>query len=185
MTPAAKIATGLLLAFCAFRLNGFDVLFDPAGWMCCATGLGQLRRSGDDLPGLAGRVAVAMAWVSAAAWLFPVAADGESVVRQVIGLANGGGGLVAVWLVAEVVIARLRASTREFGAGLLDVLRWAVSGLGAMALLIEYGYGDLGGTVVISWFGALVAMIVALYRWAHLPCLAPEPSPAGRPPGVR
>ncbi|WP_344860510.1 hypothetical protein [Planomonospora alba] len=54
----------------------------------------------------------------------------------------------------------------------LDVLRWAVAGMGALGALAGYGYAELGPAVLLAWFAAVVALIAVLYRSAGLPCLS-------------
>ncbi|MEV0620804.1 hypothetical protein AB0I81_46290 [Nonomuraea sp. NPDC050404] len=178
MQPVAKIATGLVLVFGAVRFNGFDLLFDPVGWALCVAGLDQLRRSDRDLPGRAMLVAVVMIFVSLFATLAVPAITEESMATQVIGLANGGGGLVAVWLITDAVIQRLRGHGDVARVARLDVLRWAVAGLGAIVMLAERGDAVLGDVVLIGWLSAVVVLVVVFYRWAGLPCLAAVRRPA-------
>ncbi|AWS40088.1 hypothetical protein [Streptosporangium sp. 'caverna'] len=181
MRPVAKIATGFVFAFGALRFNGLDLLFDPVGWGLCASGLFQLQRSADDLFGRAGFFAVAMVCISLVAMLrldmnpsYPLMV---SSVKHVIGIAGTAGALIAVWLSVEAVIRRIRPCGDISGAALLDVLRWAVAGLGVLGILAEYGYADLGFVPAIAWFAAIVVLIVVLYRSAHLPYLSPTWEP--------
>ncbi|MEV1248942.1 hypothetical protein [Nonomuraea sp. NPDC049750] len=200
MPPLARIATGFVFTFGALRFNGFDLLFDPAGWLLCASGLSKLRRSLDDPFSRARSLAVAMACVSFIAMI----ASGERPSRslavspitftQLIGIANTLGALLAVWLIAEAIIRRIRPCGDISGAVLLDVLRWAVAVLGVLGMLAGYGYADLGPITAIAWFATVVALIVVLYRSAHSPYLSPtweDPvresagtAGEGRPPGA-
>jgi hypothetical protein len=44
-------------------------------------------------------------------------------------------------------------------------------------MLAGYGYAALGGFIAFSWFAAIVALVVVLYRSARLPCLSPAQGP--------
>ncbi|MEU6739981.1 hypothetical protein [Streptosporangium sandarakinum] len=177
MRPVTKIATGFVFAFGALRLNGFDLLLDPVGWGLCASGLYRLRRSGDD--------PFATAWVSAVAMIcvsFVILAVSSGVLghdrtvsyfAQVIGIAGTVGAPLTVWLAVDAVIRRIRPGGETATADLLDVLRWAVAGLGAMAGPAQYGYVGLGTAVGVVWFAAVVSLIIVLYRSARLRCLSP------------
>ncbi|MFE3455553.1 hypothetical protein ACFXJ8_42235 [Nonomuraea sp. NPDC059194] len=167
--PVAKIATGFVFAFGALRFNGFDLLLDPVGWGLCASGLSQLQRSADDPFGRARIAAVAMACMSLVTM---IASD-----SQAIGIANTVGALIAVWLVVDAIIRRIRPSGEIARAALLDVLRWAVVGLGVLGLLAGYGYADLGPVTLVAWFASLVTLVVVLYRSARLPSLSPQWEP--------
>jgi hypothetical protein len=176
MRPVAKIATGFVFAFGALRFNGFDLLIDPVGWGLCASGLSQLQRSADDPFGRAMFFALAMACTSFVA-MVPLNVNPSSPlmvssIKHVIGIAGTAGALIAVWLSVEAVIRRIRPWGDISRAALLDVLRWAVAGLGALGMLTEYGYADLGFVPVIAWFAAIVVLVVVLYRSAHLPYLS-------------
>ncbi|MFI9593493.1 hypothetical protein [Nonomuraea sp. NPDC052265] len=167
MRPVTKITTGLVIAFGALRFNGLDLLFDPVGWGLCAAGLLSLQRPGD-------------AFARARSWAFcmvPVSLVGvlasgapmDEPVRQVIGVANTAGSLITVWLIADALMTRMRARGDNSQAALLDVLRWAVAGLGAAGLLAGYGYAELSPVLLVAWFAALVVLIIVLYRSAGLP----------------
>lgn len=185
MSPVARIATGFVFAFGALRFNGFDLLFDPVGWGLCASGLSQLQRSLDDPFSWARSVAAVMACTSFAAMVASgehssrVSAVSPITITQLIGIANTLGALIAVWLIAEALIRRIRPCGDVSRAALLDVLRWAVAGLGVLGMLPGYGYADLGPVTAIAWFATLVALIVVLYRSAHLPYLSPTWAPEG------
>ncbi|MEU7748373.1 hypothetical protein [Nonomuraea sp. NPDC049158] len=198
--PAAKIATGFVFTFGALRYNGFDLLFDPAGWVLCASGLSQLQRSLDDPFSRARSTTAVMACVSFIAMIASAEYSGPSqgispiTITQLIGIANTLGALIAVWLIAEAIIRRIRPCGDISGAARLDVLRWAVAVLGVLGMLAGYGYADLGPVTAIAWFATLVALIVVLYRSAHSPYLSPTweapvresagTADEGRPPGA-
>ncbi|MFI6993770.1 hypothetical protein [Nonomuraea wenchangensis] len=173
MRPVTKIATGLVIAFGALRLNGFDLLFDPVGWGLCAAGLLSLQRPGDAF-------AVAHAW---AVYMVPVSlvavfADGvptDEPVKHVIGIAVTVGGLITVWLIVDALMIRMRSRGDSSQVALLDVLRWAVAGLGGVGLLARYGYAELSPVLLVGWFAALVVLIVVLYRSADRPYLCATP----------
>ncbi|MEU7836813.1 hypothetical protein [Nonomuraea sp. NPDC049129] len=200
MPPAARIATGFVCTFGALRFNGFDLLFDPAGWLLCASGLSKLQRSVDDPFSRARSLAVAMACVSFIAMIASSEyssrslADSPIMITQLIEIANALGALLAVWLITEAVIRRIRSCGDTSRAALLDVLRWAVAVLGVLGTLAGYGYADLGPITAIAWFATVVALIVVLYRSAHSPYLSPtweDPvresaatADEGRPPGA-
>ncbi|NRQ37122.1 hypothetical protein HII36_35600 [Nonomuraea sp. NN258] len=169
MSPITKVATGLVLAFGALRINGFDLLIDPVGWWLCVAGLSSLRRSPADAFGVARGFAIAMICVSTLGLL--------GALQGVSALAGTLGGLVTVWLIADAVIRRIRPEGEDFLATLLDVLRWAVAGLGALGLVAGYGLVPMGIVVVVAWFVALVALIAVLYRVAGLPCLGGDQRP--------
>ncbi|WP_329089166.1 MULTISPECIES: hypothetical protein [unclassified Streptosporangium] len=177
MLPVTKIATGFLFAFCAFRLNGLDLLFDPVGWFLCVSGLSQLQRSADDPFGRARSFAVATLCASLAAMVVSGAPSNGlltlSPVEHGIGIANTAGALITVWLSADAVIRQIRPRGDISRVALLDVLRWAVVSLGVLGMLVGYGYADLGPVLPVVWFAAVLALIVVLYRSAHLPCLSP------------
>ena len=176
MPPVTKIATGFVFAFGALRFNGFDLLFDPVGWGLCAAGLADLQRSVEDPFSRARSFAFVMACVSFVAMV----ASGERSSHpltvfsfsQVLGLATTVGALVTVWQVVEAMIGRIRPHAEISRTALLDVLRWAVVGLGALGLLSGYGYADLGVVTTVAWFASVVALIVVLYGSAGLPSLS-------------
>ncbi|WP_406312911.1 hypothetical protein OHA77_30910 [Streptosporangium sp. NBC_01639] len=177
MRPVTKIATGFVFAFGALRFNGFDLLLDPVGWGLCASGLAQLQRSVDDPFGRARTFAIVMVCVSfgpmfasVVPWNYPLMVF---PVKHVIGLANTAGALIAVWLSVDAIIRRIRPCGDTSRAALLDVLRWAVVGLGTLGILAGYGYANLGLVPLIAWFAAIAALIVVLYRSARLPYLSP------------
>ncbi|MGV9381435.1 hypothetical protein ACWDRB_36865 [Nonomuraea sp. NPDC003707] len=183
MLPVTKIATGFVVAFGAIRFNGFDLLFDPVGWGLCASGLRQLQRSADDPFGRARSFAVAMACISLVATI-PFGGSHDQAVSlftHVIGIAHTAGALIAVWVSVDAVIRQIRPSGDLSRAALLDVLRWAVAGLGALGALVGYGYADLGLVLLIAWFVAIAALIAVLYHSAPLPCLSPAREPVANP----
>ncbi|WP_433514908.1 hypothetical protein ACQP2T_04375 [Nonomuraea sp. CA-143628] len=200
MPPAAKIATGFVFVFGALRFNGFDLLFDPVGWVLCASGLLQLQRSVNDPFSRARSLAAAMACVSFIALIASgepssrSQADSPIPITQLIEIANTLGALLAVWLIAEAIIRRILPCGDTSGAALLDVLRWAVAVLGVLGTLAGYGYADLGPITAIAWFATVVALVVVLYRSAHSPYLSPTwegpvresagTADEGRPPGA-
>ncbi|GGL30384.1 hypothetical protein [Planomonospora parontospora] len=176
MPPVMKIAIGFAVVFGAFRLNGFDLLFDPVGWSLCASGLFQLERSADDPFGRARPAAIAMA---AASCLSLVTSDAvpdrspmSAPIQHGIGIACTVGALVTVWLSVDAVIRRIRTYGDVSRADLLDVLRWAVVGPGALALPAGYGYADPGVVPLTVWFAAVGALVTMLYRSARLLCLS-------------
>lgn len=181
MRPVATIATGFVVAFGALRFNGFDLLLDAAGWGMVAAGLIKLQRSAADSFSRAGFFAVAMACATFIAMFTSGVSSGSDRVAdatvQVIGVVSTAGALVTVWMVVDAIIRRLRASGDTSKIALLDVLRWAVVGLGALGMLAGYGYAALGGFIAIAWFAAIVALVVVLYRSARLPCLSPAQGP--------
>ncbi|MEV4376640.1 hypothetical protein [Streptosporangium sp. NPDC049644] len=176
MRPVAKIATGFVFVFGAFRLNGFDLLFDPVGWGLCVSGLFWLERSVDDPFGRARLAAVAMVCASLVATIVSLADSSRTLstssLGEVIGIANTAGSLITVWLVSDAIIRQMRPRGATSPAALLDVLRWAVVSLGALGVLAGYGYADLGVFALVAWFAAIVALIVLLYHSARLPYLA-------------
>ncbi|MEU0564871.1 hypothetical protein ABZ297_05665 [Nonomuraea sp. NPDC005983] len=172
LLPVTKIAMGLVFAFGALRIDGFDVLLDPVGWGLCASGLSQLRRSGDDGFDRAHAMAVAMVWAEIAILILSAADD--SPVRRAIGAITAAGALIAVWLVVDPVVRRVRSGGNVSRAALLDVLRWAVVALGWPGVLAGYGYAVLGPVVTVAWFAAVVSLIVVLYASADLPYLSPR-----------
>ncbi|MFI7699739.1 hypothetical protein [Nonomuraea sp. NPDC049480] len=93
------------------------------------------------------------------------------------GIAGTAGALIAVWLTADAVIDRIRPNGETSRATWLDVARWTVVGLGALGMLVGYGYAAVAPITLIAWFAAIVALIAVLYSSARLPCL----SPAGVP----
>ncbi|MFC4060987.1 hypothetical protein ACFOWE_22015 [Planomonospora corallina] len=181
MRPVTKITTGLVLVFGAFRLEGFDLLLDPVGWGLCAAGLLGLRYRDDDSFGRAAYCAAAMLCLSIVATVTSTADPGHlrtvSLIVQVIGLAAAAGSLVTVWLVTDAVIGRVHAGGDTSRAALLDVLRWAVTGLGALGTAAGYGYADLGAVISVACFAAGVVLIAVLYRSARLPYLSAEWEP--------
>ncbi|MEU4830314.1 hypothetical protein [Streptosporangium sp. NPDC023615] len=188
MPPVMKVAVGLAVVFGALRLNGFDLLVDPVGWGLCSAGLAGLRRSADDAFGRARSCAVTLVCASLAV-LLTTGTDSEhdlllSAVGHVARPVSAAGGLLAVWLIADAVIRRIRPRGDVFGAVLLDVLRWAVVGLGAIGMLAGYGYAEESVVTVVGWFAALVALIVVLFRLAGRPfLLSPqEPLPSRAEP---
>jgi hypothetical protein len=192
MPPVAKIATGFVFAFGAFRLNGFDLLFDPVGWGLCASGLSLLQRSGDDAFGRARSFAVTMMCVSFVVLVIPGVDVSDSPIGRVIGIASTGGSLITVWLAVDAVIRRIRPYAevsrrirpyaevsrriRPYAevsrVALLDVLRWTVLVLGLLGLLVGYGYADPTSAVLMAWFASVVALVVVLYGLAGLPYLS-------------
>ncbi|WP_188194823.1 hypothetical protein [Nonomuraea sp. SYSU D8015] len=181
MPPVTTIALGFVVVFGALRFNGFDLLFDPVGWGMCAAGASRLQRSPEGPFARAEAAAMVMIFVSLAALLSPSPGAGrgvtESAAEHVIEVVDTLGSLIALWLVVEAVVRRLRSCGKTSRAARLDVLRWAVAGLGALALPAGYGYAIPGPATAIAWFTALVVLIVMLIRSARLPCL----SPGGKP----
>ncbi|GAA4181101.1 hypothetical protein GCM10022252_04910 [Streptosporangium oxazolinicum] len=181
MLPVMKIAIGFLFAFAALRFNGLDLLFDPVGWALCVSGLFQLQRSEDDPFGRARPFAMATFCVSLVALVVSGAPSNGlldfSPVEHGIGVANTACALITVWLSVDAVIRRIRSHGGVSEVALLDVLRWAVVSLGALGMLAGYGYADLGPVLPVVWFAAVLALIVTLYRSAHLPYLSPEWKP--------
>ncbi|MEV1167783.1 hypothetical protein [Nonomuraea sp. NPDC049784] len=184
MLPVTKIATGFVVVFGALRFNGFDLLFDPVGWVLCASGLFQLQRSADDPLGRAKSLAIAMVGISFVATAASGASPGEGIssITQVIGIVNTVGVLITVWVSVDTVIRQIHPRGEVSRAALLDVLRWAVVILETLGMLVGYGYADLGPVVLIAWFAAVAALIVVLYRSAGLPCLSPPEEPVASPP---
>lgn len=173
--PATRIAAGLLLAFAAIRVNGFDLLLDPVGWGLCASGADRLRGGGAAM-----RAAVAMAGLSIAVLFVlgtsagvltavPVVGEAPSLAERgseavVIGSLYSGGAFVTLWMVVDAVIVHVRAGGDVARAAWLDVLRWVVTGAGGLALLAALGYGRLAGAAVAVAFAALAALVVMLFR---------------------
>ncbi|NUW41138.1 hypothetical protein [Nonomuraea rhodomycinica] len=174
LLPVTKIAIGLAFAFGALRVNGFDLLLDPVGWGLCASGLSQLRRSGDDGFDRAHAMAVAMVWAEIAVFLLSFAESSDSPVGRAMGTVVAAGALIAVWLVVDPVVRRVRCGGDVSRAALLDVSRWAVVALGGPGVLAGYGYAALGPVVMVAWFAAVVTLIVVLFASAGLPCLSPR-----------
>ncbi|WP_030915806.1 hypothetical protein [Streptosporangium amethystogenes] len=176
MRPVAKIATGFVLVFGAFRFNGFDLLLDPVGWNLCVSGLFRLERSVDDPFGRARLAAVAMVCTSLVATIVSIADSSRTLstssLGEVIGIANTAGTLITVWLITDAIIRRIRPQGAISPVALLDVLRWLVVGLGVLGALVQHGYADLGLFALVAWFAAIVALIIVLYRSAHLPYLS-------------
>ncbi|MFI6174613.1 hypothetical protein ACIA8R_03635 [Nonomuraea sp. NPDC051191] len=160
MRPVTKIVTGLVIAFCAVRLSGLDLLFDPVGWGLCAAGLLPLRRPGDAF-------ARAQTWTicMVPASLVATYASGElpdEPVRDLIGNAVTAGALVTVWLITDAFVSRMCSLGDSSPAALLDVLRWAVAGLGTAGLPAGSGYAELSPVLTLGWFAALVVLVIAL-----------------------
>ncbi|MEV4468098.1 hypothetical protein [Nonomuraea sp. NPDC049504] len=155
--PGLKIAIGLLVAFAALRVGGLDLLFDPIGWWLCLLGVGDLK------PGSkAGWLALGMAVLSVVALFEGDAAQGTSYSAFWLGYAAGA--LVTLWAVVDVAIRYIRPSGDHYDVTLLDALRWAVVGAGAVALLAESGYAWLGEVAVIAMYCALALLVVILWR---------------------
>ncbi|MEV4563897.1 hypothetical protein AB0K12_09005 [Nonomuraea sp. NPDC049419] len=150
-----KIAMGLVFAFVAIRLGAFDLLLDPIGWWLCLLGVGDLR------PGSkAGWLALGMAVLSAFALI-----DTEPMAGSpAAGALYTAGSYLTVWAVVDVVVGHVHRAGDSSTAALLDVLRWAVVGPGAIAVLSGLGYARLGEVALIVSFGALAVLIVALWR---------------------
>ncbi|MEU8320910.1 hypothetical protein AB0C33_21365 [Nonomuraea sp. NPDC048881] len=167
MRPVTKIATGLVITFGALRFNGLDLLFDPVGWGLCADGLLRLQRPGDAFA-RAQAWAVGMIPVSLVA-VFTGGTPTYEPIRYVIGTAATVGGLVTVWLIADALMTRMRSGGGGSQVPLLDVLRWAVAGLGTAGLLAGHGYSELSPVLLVGWFIVIVALVVVLYRAAGRP----------------
>ncbi|MFD2357346.1 hypothetical protein ACFSTC_60815 [Nonomuraea ferruginea] len=139
LRPLKRIVAGLVIVYCALRVNDFDLLLNPLGWAMCATPLLLLRRSAGDPFDLARTSVLAMVCLSAVAvfagWVGPSLGTTPSPVVELIGVAEGVGGLVAVWLITDAVIRRIRSYGIASGVAVLDVLRWVVVGLGALGTL--------------------------------------------------
>ncbi|YCK33119.1 hypothetical protein ACNF49_03150 [Actinomadura sp. ATCC 39365] len=167
MHPVTKIATGLVVAFGALRLNGLDLLFDPVGWGLCAAGLLSLEQPGDAFA-RARTSAGCMVPVSLVA-VFMGGEPTDGPIKDVIGIAATAGALIAVWLIVDAFMIHLRSSGDTSQVALLDVLRWAVAGLGAAGLLAGHGYAELSPVLLAGWFAALVVLVVMLFRLADRP----------------
>ncbi|MEU5859804.1 hypothetical protein ABZ815_01420 [Nonomuraea sp. NPDC047529] len=57
-------------------------------------------------------------------------------------------------------------------AALLDVLRWAVAGLGTAGLPAGSGYAELSPVLTLGWFVALVVLVIALWGVRDRPYFA-------------
>ncbi|MEV4835473.1 hypothetical protein AB0K05_13180 [Nonomuraea sp. NPDC049486] len=176
LRPLKRIVAGLVIVYCALRVNDFDLLLNPLGWAMCATPLLLLRRSAGDPFDLARTSVLAMVCLSAVAvfagWVGPSLGSTPSPVVELIGVAEGVGGLVAVWLITDAVIRRIRSYGIASGVAVLDVLRWVVVGLGALGTPAGLGYTALGPVVAVGWFACLAALLLMLYRSAKLPYAA-------------
>ncbi|RSM98196.1 hypothetical protein DMB42_45150 [Nonomuraea sp. WAC 01424] len=133
-----------------------------------ATGLvivfGALRFNGLDL------LFDPVGWGMCAAGLLLLQRPGDAFARAQA--AATAGALVTVWLIVDALMTRMRSRGDNSRVALLDVLRWAVAGLGAAGLLAGYGYAELSSVLVVGWFAALVVLTVVLYRLADRPYFA-------------
>lgn len=174
LRPVTKIAAGIGFAFAHFHVNGFDLLIDPLGWYMCAIGLGQLRRSPTDPFGRAGTAAVTMACVSLVALLSKGVRTSsllENPLAHLSAFADTVGALIAVWLIVDAVLRRIRRSEAHAKLTLIDVLRWLMVGLGVLGLMDGYSPVDFGAEVDVAWFAATAALVITLYSVADRPCL--------------
>ncbi|MFG1946128.1 hypothetical protein [Nonomuraea sp. NPDC048826] len=168
--PGTKVVLGLAVVFVAVRVDGFDVLLNPVGWAVCASSLARLGSAGD-LFSRAAAFALGMVCLSTVAlYASGVRASlgaGASPVIQLIGLAENVASLVGLWLVAEAVVRRLRLADRPAAA--LDVLRWALAGLGVLDLLDDFGHVEPGPVVPVAWGAGFLALLVMLHRTIDRP----------------
>ncbi|SEG40289.1 hypothetical protein SAMN05444920_102892 [Nonomuraea solani] len=169
MNAYGKIATGFVFAFGSFNVNGFDLLLDPVGWGLCVSGLDGLGRSMGEAAYRARSAAVLMVFVSIFELLgfFTRSDEDEGRISYVFGVLASVAAFVTVWMVAGAIVERLRPQGDLAGAALLDVLRWAVLGLGTLAVLAGSGYVVLGQVALIAWFAAIAALVIVLYAWAR------------------
>lgn len=168
--PLAKIAGGLAVVYCGFRINNFDLLLNPVGWALCASALDRLRGPVGEPFDRARAVALLMVCVSAIDQLAVLnAGDLEPTAAvQVIGYTDNLGGITAVWLIADAVVRRLRADGHGSRAAVVDVLRWIVTALSVLGTMAGLGYAALGPALAVVWFISLAALVVILYGSADL-----------------
>lgn len=178
LRPLSSAATGLLLVLIDVRLEGFDVIPDPIGWVVAALALTSLERlhRGFSVAGLA-------AWCG----LLVSLPDWVGVEHPLISIATA-----LALLVVEVATCTALISTspeRASSAAAIRRLTVVLSGVLALAILAadaEPGVGVLALTVAVLGFGVAVWFLVTLYGAAkQLPgSPEPTPTPAHEPPSL-
>ncbi|MFF4771241.1 hypothetical protein ACFY05_00125 [Microtetraspora fusca] len=165
--PLHRVAAGFLIASLALRINGFDLLIDAVGWGLVVSGLSRLESASDPAFGKA-RMAALVTLVLSFAELAGLTGN------IVIGLLYGASKLVTTWLVAAGIIARARDFGDVSTASTFDAIRWILTIVSVVALLLGYAVVQMQaiafivaitGFIVIAWF------IISLYRSARLPYL--------------
>ncbi len=166
LTPLGAAATGLILVLVDFRIQGFDLIPDPIGWVLAAVALCSLRpvHRGFTVAGVA-------AWLA----VVPSLPDVVGVEHVLISSA-----IAVALLVIEVAACTAIIAVRPARAASASAIRWLSLALGgalvvaaAVAaaepstgiLVLAIGLADL---VVTLWF------LVLLYGTAKAPTTPPR-----------
>ncbi|MGI5488231.1 hypothetical protein [Microtetraspora malaysiensis] len=166
--PLYRVAAGFLIASLALRINGFDLLVDAIGWVLVVSGLSRLETAVDPAFGKARMAALVTLVLSFA----ELAGLTENIV---IGLLYGASKLVTTWLVAAGIITRARAFGDASTASTFDAIRWILTIVSGVALLLGYTAARMQGiafVVAITGFIVIAWFIISLYRSARLSYLA-------------
>ena len=171
MKPLQSIAMGLLIIAALAKVNGYDLLADPLGWLLVLQGLGSLPASLPQRPALRtlGFVALVM---SVVLW-FPSLSDGlADTDESLLWAAN----LPQLAFVALLCRALSQAAAAEPGRS-----RWLRTAsiltiIVALLPVVVFGAEETS-LLVIMVLGAsavLLLVIVLLFRYASRPWALPE-----------
>lgn len=174
MKPLQSAAMGLVIVALVARLDGYDLLPDPLGWLLVLQGLHRLpaglplRRALRSLGVLALATSVVL-WV-------PALADGlERTDESLLWAAD----LPQLAFVALLCLALSRAATDHGDAGAARWLRTAsrLTVVAAVLPVLVYGarQDDLVAVMVVGATIVLVLVIVLLFRYSDRTWAASEP----------
>jgi len=166
MYPLSTVATGLLLVFFDFRINQFDLLLDPLGWVLVVAGLRRMSRAVDP-------EFKAPMWASVVAGVFSLADVPGSAAPLLLYVVYQALLLVAIWMIATAIMSRARSAGDADVAVSFDRLRWmlvAIAFGGVVAVAVGVAAGIL--LAILAGLVAYVWLIVRMYRSAKLAYLA-------------
>jgi hypothetical protein len=172
MTPLARVAWGFLIVVIDFRVDGFDVVADPLGWVLVLAGL---------LP-LAGR----SGWLTAAA----VAAGAGFLLSIPQALAEPGPGLAAVHGLVETVLVfgtctGIMQLVADRPRATANRIRWADLGIVSVGILVGLASGEdtqvSGGAAGLVLLLVLAALAVMAWFAIFLLGIQRHPGLAARP----
>ncbi|MFN8193194.1 MAG: hypothetical protein U0R80_02830 [Nocardioidaceae bacterium] len=158
MTPLGGALLGMAVVVVDVRVNGFDLILDPAGWAILAFAVGRLSAVDGWF-----RAAAAFAWVGVLAAV-PVVTTAEATApRWVADL--------TLLLQSAVLFSMCTAMIRHLPAGhpgrrWLDPVRWVDLGA-TLAVYLLTPFGDVGALLAVVGLLAFVvaAVVFVVITW--------------------
>lgn len=183
MKPLQAIAMGLVIVALVVRLDGYDVLADPLGWLLVLAGV---RRLPPDLPrlGTVRGLAVLAAVVSVPLWFPGVVGALEDADESLLWAAT----LPQLAFVATLTGGLARTAGERDDRPAATWLRTAstLTVVAALVPAVVYGAGQatlLVPTLVLATF-VLVLVICLLFTYAARPWAAPVAAEGGDAAGA-